>query len=337
MPQDDFDIGPRAGGAEIPVRDTEKATASLLDAAPYRIASVALVVRDLDGLARFYRDVVGLAAVSREGAVMRLGVGDTVLLELRHDPVARPRSPRDAGLFHTAFLLPGRRDLGAWLVHAAERGFRVTGAADHLVSEAVYLADPEGNGIEIYVDRPASAWPRAADGTLVMSNAPLDRRGLMSAAPAPWTMMPPGGRVGHVHLQVGALEPAERFYSGLLGLDIMCRYPEAVFLGSGGYHHQLAANTWNSRGAPERAGGETGLAEVALSATPEALAAARDRCREADLPLDDADGPLVVHDPWGTRLRLVPRRDPGRSTPEDLPGYGTGSPVGPASTVPVAS
>ena len=297
-----------AGRTGRPTRVGEL-NASLLDTAPYRIGSVTLAARDLNGLAHFYRAVVGLTTVSQEADVIRLGVGATVLLELRHDPAARPWRPQEAGLFHTAFLLPSRGDLGAWLAHAAGSGIRLTGAADHLVSEAVYLTDPEGNGIEIYVDRPFSEWPRADDGSIAMSNDPLDHDGLVRVAPGPWTGMPPAGRVGHVHLQVGALDPAARFYSVLLGFDVTCRYPSAVFFGAGGYHHQLAANTWNSRGAPVRSTGTTGLAGVALLASPEALDAARTRCRQAGLPFDEADGSLVLHDPWGTRLRLIPLSD----------------------------
>jgi catechol 2,3-dioxygenase len=283
--------------------------ASLLDTAPYRIGGVTLVSLDLNGLARFYRNVIGLSTVSQEADVIRLGVGATVLLEVRHEPEARPWRPKEAGLFHTAFLLPSRGDLGAWLAHAAESGIRLAGAADHLVSEAVYLTDPEGNGIEIYVDRTVSEWPWADDGSVAMSNDPLDHDALVRTAPGPWTGMPPAGRLGHVHLQIGELGPAERFYSGLLGFDVMCRYPSAVFFGAGGYHHQLAANTWNSRGASVRPTGTTGLAEVSLLASTEALSAARTRCREAGLPLDDADGSFVVHDPWGTRLCLMPHSD----------------------------
>ncbi|MCJ2038995.1 VOC family protein [Methylobacterium sp. J-059] len=316
-------------GAGVPI-------SSLLDTAPYRVGSVTLVARDLNGLARFYRAAVGLSTVSQEADVIRLGVGATVLLELRHDPAARPWRPQEAGLFHTAFLLPSRGDLGAWLAHATENGIRVTGAADHLVSEAVYLTDPEGNGIEIYVDRPASEWPGASDGSIAMSNDPLDHHGLVRAAPGPWTGMPPAGRVGHVHLQVGALAPAENFYSKLLGFDVTCRYPSAVFLGAGGYHHQLAANTWNSRGAPVRQAGTTGLAEVALLASPEALGAARTRCREVGLPLDEADGSFVLRDPWGTRLRLIPLSDPSQpASPGERRADGTEALARPASKAPV--
>lgn len=278
---------------------------SLLEGAPYRVKRVTLVARDLDRLERFYREVIGLAQISRDVDTVRLGVGNRVLLVLRHDPAARPWRPQEAGLFHTAFLLPSRGDLGAWLLHAEKLCVPLSGAADHLVSEAVYLADPEDNGIEIYVDRPSFTWPRTEDGSVVMRNERLDRPGLLRAA-VPWTGMPEGGCVGHVHLQVGALETTERFYAGLLGFDVMCRYPGAVFLGAGGYHHQLAGNVWNSRGASMRPEGTTGLKEIVLRAEGEILAVARSRCQEAGLALAQNGDGLVLQDPWGTRLRLTP-------------------------------
>lgn len=304
MPHDSAGRTDGTSGAGTPGRVSPGMPPSLLDTAPYSVATVTLTVRDLAGLAGFYRDALGLELVSVEGHVVRLGVGAMVLLELRHEPSARSWDPREAGLFHTAFLLPSRGDLGAWLAHAAERGLRLSGAADHLVSEAVYLNDPEGNGIEVYVDRPSSEWPRAEGGTVIMRNDPLDHAGLRRAAPGPWTGMPAGGRVGHVHLQVGALEPADRFYTGLLGFDVMCRYPGATFLGAGGYHHQLATNVWNSRDAGVRPAGMAGLAEVTLHA--DAATLARVQARAGDPPNGEAGEALVLHDPWGTRLRLQP-------------------------------
>lgn len=282
------------------------ASETILVQAPYRIGAVTLVAHELETLARFYRDAIGLSEVSRDAGTVRLGVGDTVLLVLKGNPAARRWTPEQAGLFHTAFLLPSRGDLGAWLLHADGTGIRLTGAADHRVSEAVYLDDPEGNGIEIYVDRPSAAWPRAADGTVVMRNEPLDRPGLVGAVVRPWQGMPAGGTIGHVHLQVGELEAAERFYAGLLGFDVMCRYPGALFLGSGGYHHQLAGNTWNSRGASVRPEGTTGLAEVMVQAEGGTLAIARTRCQEAGLPFAEEGDDLLLQDPWGTHLRLTP-------------------------------
>lgn len=278
----------------------------VLAEAPYRIGAVTLAVRDLDALTRFYRDIIGLGILSETESAVQLGTGDATRLVLRRDPNARSRDPREAGLFHTAFLLPDRSDLGAWLLHAERHGIALTGGADHLVSEAVYLDDPEGNGIEIYVDRPASAWPRASDGSVVMRNERLDQAGIVGAATRPWSAMPAAACVGHVHLQVGDLGAAERFYANLLGFDVMCRYPGALFLGSGGYHHQLAGNVWNSRGAAVRSEGRTGLAEVVLLVDRPTLASTGDRLREADAPLGADDGALVVRDPWGMALRLQP-------------------------------
>ena len=279
----------------------------ILANAPYRVAAVTLVANDLTTVARFYETVIGLAPISREPDTVRLGVGDTVLLSLRADPEARDWSPREAGLFHTAFLLPTRADLGAWLRHADAAGIGLTGAADHLVSEAVYLTDPEGNGIEIYADRPEPEWQRSGDGLVVMRNERLDHAGLVGAADRPWAGLPARSCVGHVHLQVGDLDATERFYAGLLGFDVMCRYPGALFLGSGGYHHQLAGNVWNCRGAPVRADGTTGLAEVALLADGATAERVRHRLRDAGLSFAEDGATLVLRDPWGTALRLVPK------------------------------
>ncbi|MBO1021864.1 VOC family protein [Methylobacterium sp. SD274] len=273
--------------------------------APYHVGAVTLVVRDLDAVRTFYRDVIGLGVEAEAGDTVRLGTGGTTLVVLRADPDARPWTQQEAGLFHTAFLLPTRGDLGAWLLHADRNGVTLTGAADHLVSEAVYLSDPEGNGIEIYVDRPSQQWQRAQDGSVVMRNERLDRAGIVGAAIRPWAGMPAGSCVGHVHLQVGDLDATERFHADLLGFDVMCRYPGALFLGSGGYHHQLAGNIWNSRGAPVRFEGTTGLAEVSLIANGETLASVRRRCNVAGASLVEDGETLVLRDPWGTHLRLT--------------------------------
>lgn len=298
----------------LPGQTPPSEAASLLAAAPYRVDHVALTVRDLGALTRFYRDAIGLEIVRREAGAVELGAGGRVLLALRHNPAARPRDPSEAGLFHVAFLLPTRGDLGAWLAHAGRAGVRLSGASDHFVSEAVYLDDPEGNGIEVYADRPPAAWPRDEGGSLRMRNGGLDLDGLVRGAPGAWAGMPAGGCVGHVHLQVGALEAAERFYVDRLGFDVTCRYPGATFLGAGGYHHQLAVNTWNSRGAPVRTPGATGLAEVTLVAAALTDPVRRGRCQEAGLPLDEALEQQVLHDPWATRLRFVSKELAGHSS-----------------------
>ena len=265
--------------------------------APLEIGHVALTVRDMAAVGAFYQAALGLEPLSQDGETLRLGTGERPLLELRRDPAARPASPREAGLFHTAFLLPTRADLGRWLTHAAETGLRLQGASDHLVSEAVYLADPEGNGIEVYVDRPRADWPRTAGG-IRMASDPLDYPGVLAAAAGPWAGMPEGSVVGHVHLQVGALETTEGFFGGTLGMALTTRYPGANFFGAGGYHHHFGTNIWNSRGAGLRAPGGTGLAEVVMRADPAELAAIAGRAGMKA-------GPLALQDPWGTAITVA--------------------------------
>lgn len=266
-------------------------------AAPLAIRAVALAVRDLDALATFYREVVGLDLLERDGDRALLGAGGVGFLELRHRPGSKPRDPAAAGLYHTAFLLPARADLGRWLRHAAEGGFTLDGAADHLVSEAVYLHDPEGNGIEIYVDRPRATWRWQAD-QVVMANERLDMIGLRALATERWAGAPPATRIGHVHLQVGGIAEAERFYVGQLGFAVTRRWPKALFMSTGGYHHHLATNTWESDGAGRRDPDRAGLEALTLVATDRAvLAGIADRLGGADLQAG-------VRDPWGTLIHL---------------------------------
>jgi catechol 2,3-dioxygenase len=260
--------------------------------APIQIARVVLTVHDLPVVRDFYRQTLGLTELSRTANHVVLGTGDQALLELVGDPSARRCDPREAGLFHTAFLMPSRPALARWLVHATRSGVRLQGASDHLVSEAIYLADPEGNGLEVYVDRPRDRW-HGPDGAIRMATDRLDLPGLVRAADGPWTGAPDGMVIGHVHLQVGALTEADAFYCGLLGLPVMARYPGAAFYGSGGYHHHIATNIWNSRGAGPRPQPSTGLAQLVLAADPEALAAIRAR-----------GGADRLRDPWGTAITL---------------------------------
>lgn len=239
------------------------------------IAHVALTVRDLPGMARFYQTVLGLEPMGADGAQRDLGAGGQVLIRLSGDPAAIPRDPRDAGLFHTAFLLPDRAALGRWLRHAADTGVRLTGASDHDVSEALYLDDPEGNGIEIYRDRPALDWTRDGDRVRMVTER-LDLNDLAAAADGPWQGAPAGTQIGHVHLQVGAMDAADDFMQGTLGLTRTHDAPGGGWYGWNGYHHHLAANVWNSRGAGPRPAGRIGLDHVALTGFPEKSAAVAD-------------------------------------------------------------
>lgn len=264
-----------------------------------RIGKVVLTVHDLGAVSDFYQKALGLHRLSADGETVRLGAGGAVLLELRQDKAARRRVPREAGLFHTAFLLPSRGDLGRWTRHAAATGVPVSGASDHLVSEAIYLDDPEDNGVEIYADRPRSEWGWQ-DGRVQMSTAALDVDSLVaSGGGEAWKGFPDGATVGHVHLQVGALDPAEAFYAGTLGLEVTCRYPGATFYAADGYHHHIAANIWNSRGAAVRTP-STGLSEVEILATPEAAAAIAARAGGSS-----SGETRTLLDPWGTPITFA--------------------------------
>lgn len=260
---------------------------------------VVLIVNDLDKVRTFYETAVGLHLLRREGESAELGAGSDVLLELRSDRSARRRTPREAGLFHVAFLLPTRGDLARWTRNAIERQTQVVGISDHLVSEAIYLTDPEGNGVEIYADRPSSQWLRQ-DGMIAMPTEPLDVGDLLTAAQGdPWRGFPEGAKVGHVHLQVGELPAAEAFYAGILGLDVTNRYPGAVFYAADGYHHHVATNIWNSRGASRREFPSTGLAEVEIRLTAASAEAVRQRAGET------AAGHFMLTDPWGTPISIL--------------------------------
>lgn len=268
-----------------------------IHSAKLAMGRVALTVNDLNAVGAFYEQTVGLHRLSGDGESARYGAGSDVLVELRRDAAARRRSPREAGLFHTAFLLPSRVDLARWIQHASAKRLPVVGASDHAVSEAVYLVDPEGNGVEIYADRPKTARPRQGE-TIAMPSDPLDVAALLEAAgDVRWTGAPDGTTVGHVHLQVGALAPAEAFYGGVLGLDVTCRYPGGTFFAADGYHHHLATNIWNSRGAEPRRFPATGLADVEIRLDAARAAAIRARAGVA------ATADLV--DPWGTSLSLT--------------------------------
>jgi catechol 2,3-dioxygenase len=256
--------------------------------APIQIGQVALIVNDLDRVGDYYQSVIGLERLSGSGEELVLGAGGRPLVELRRDKAARYR-PREAGLFHTAFLLPDRKVLGSWLRHVAGQRIGLDGASDHLVSEAIYLHDPEGNGIEVYADRPRETW-RTDGREIRMDTIALDLDGLLRDAGTTWTGAPAGSVIGHVHLQVGNVAEAEAFYMNQLGLERSAHVFGASFFASGGYHHHLAGNIWNSRGAGRRGTDSTGLAEVVLA---------------ADAPVLTELGENAFDDPWGTRIRIA--------------------------------
>lgn len=231
--------------------------------APLALGPATLVVRDLSAVTRFYAEELGFSLLRHDAAEAVLGAGDTPLLHLRADPHARHPARGEAGLFHLAWLLPSRLDLARFSLRACANGIPLSGS-DHLVSEALYLSDPEGNGIEIYADRAPEAWDWNEAG-VKMATKRLDLRALAASAGGECAGIPPGTMLGHVHLKVGAIAPAAAFWLSALNLQPTASYgDQALFMAgqhpSGSrYHHHLAVNTWDSPGAKARPAGTAGL------------------------------------------------------------------------------
>ncbi|MDX2205268.1 MAG: VOC family protein [Hyphomicrobiaceae bacterium] len=272
--------------------------------APLVPGAPTLVVRDLARVGAYYENGIGLERIDGDSETRHLGAGRRTLLVLRQRKSAEQEPPGLAGLYHTAFLLPGRAELGAWLRRAIRMRLPLDGVSDHRVSESLYLSDPEGNGIEIYADRPRATWVWSGS-TVEMGNHPLDGDGILRdgmGLPEP-ERLPSGTIVGHVHLRVGAVPQAEAFYAGVVGLEITRRRDGAAFYATGRYHHHLATNEWESAGSPRRSGATTGLAQLALVAND---AAAFDAAAERMLAAGGARSgrQIRVPDPWGNIVVL---------------------------------
>jgi len=274
-----------------------------------RLGPVRLQIGDLARSLAFYEQVLGLRVVERDPAraVLAAHGDDAPVVELDERPGARAMSPRGRlGLYHFAILLPDRPSLGRFVRHLAEIGARA-GAGDHLVSEALYLQDPDGLGIEVYADRPRSTWQRLGR-ELMIATDPVDVPDLVRAGgDAPWTGMPAGTVIGHVHLHVGDLAQGSAFFSDALGFDrITWRYPGALFLGAGGYHHHLGTNTWAGGAARPPAADDARLLEwtIELPQAEDVAAAARSLVGAGYPAEATADGAVVTRDPWGSAIRL---------------------------------
>ena len=271
-----------------------------------RIGAVSLNVADLAGVADFYARVIGLDEIERSEQRARLGSEGATVVELIAAPDAPRRPPRSTGLFHLAILIPDRGWLAGALRRLAASRWPLSGASDHLVSEALYVRDPEGNGIEIYRDRARAEWPHA-NGNLRMDTLPLDLDELVKEAPPEDPARSgTGTTMGHVHLNVADISDAEAFYAGALGLDVTVRgYPGALFLAAGGYHHHVGVNTWSTAGGPPPPEGALGLRHFELLVPdPQSVDAVAQRVRDAGLdPVDDGDG-FTVKDPSGNRVAV---------------------------------
>ncbi len=274
------------------------------------LGPVRLTVAELDRSRAFYERAIGLRASDRDDGTLALGpAGEPPLIELRGDSAAPRLNRRAPGLYHLAILVPTRRDLAFALARLAEAHWPLDGASDHLVSEALYLSDPDGNGIEIYRDRPREQWPRSGD-RLEMATLPLDLDGLIDElrdASELQAQAPAGTRMGHVHLQVADIAEAEAFYHGVLGFDVTVRgYPGALFVSAGGYHHHVGLNTWHSAGAAPATEGSVGLRSFTVELPSEAeRAAVVARVRAAGIATSEVPEGVLVRDPFGTAVILT--------------------------------
>ena len=280
------------------------------------LGPVSLVVADIDRSRAFYERAIGLRASELDDGGLAFGVvGERPVIELRGDSSAPRLNRRGPGLYHLAILVPTRLDLAFALARLAEARWPLDGASDHLVSEALYLSDPDGNGIEIYRDRPRAEWPRSGE-QLQMSTLPLDLDDLIGelrVASELQANAPSGTTIGHVHLQVPDLAEAEAFYHGVLGFDVMVRgYPGALFVSAGGYHHHIGLNTWHSAGAAPAPSGSVGLRSFAVDLPDDReLAAVLARLETASIPSTPTAGGVLVRDPFGTGVVLTARAAAG--------------------------
>jgi catechol 2,3-dioxygenase len=272
------------------------------------VGRVRLQIADLDRSVAYYETVIGLRVLSRAGNVAQLGPhgDDTVLIELHAKPGVRPGARRgQIGLYHFAILLPNRGALGQFVRHLASIG-AYAGMSDHFVSEAVYLQDPDGLGIEVYADRPRSSW-RIDDRQLAMATEPLDVANLLAAAgDETWNGAPAGTTMGHIHLYVRDIDQGASFYHDAVGFDkIVWSYPGALFLSAGGYHHHLGTNTWAAN-APLPSDADAQLIEWELVVpTAESVDAVAASIAQRGFPLERDGASLLARDPWGTRVRVV--------------------------------
>jgi catechol 2,3-dioxygenase len=279
------------------------------------VGGVRLQVSDLAGSISYYERVLGLRAgrLSGNRVVLTSTEDDRPLLQLETRPGVRPAARRSTlGLYHFAILLPNRPALGRFLAHVSALGIPA-GMSDHLVSEAIYLTDPDGLGIEVYADRPRAEWRYVLDARrqglqLAMATEPLNVKALMAAGNnKSWTGMPAGTVMGHVHLHVGDLTASEAFYHAGLGFDkVVWEYPGALFLSAGGYHHHLGTNTWSSGPPPAEDQARLLSWDVVVPTADDADAAARS-LEKRGYPIEHLDDAWVAADPWGTTLRLVAR------------------------------
>lgn len=272
------------------------------------LGPVHLIVTDLDRSVRFYETAIGLVVGSREDGVARLGAGAEELLVLTERPGASPAG-RHAGLYHFALLHPTYRELGRAARRLAATRTPIQGASDHGISWAIYLADPDGNGIELAADQPRERWGDLRDPRTI-GPRPLDLAGLLDGVAAE-DRSPRADRdlrVGHLHLHVGDIDDGMRFYRDLLGFELQTLFEGAAFVSAGGYHHHLGFNTWRGAGIPPAPEGAVGLERWTVRIDTAALAALRERLAASGIASEELSGDaILVRDPWRIAVALEPQ------------------------------
>lgn len=265
------------------------------------VGEVNINVTDLARSIDFYTGVIGLNVLNQsERQAVLTADGKKALVTLEQPDGVMPKQGRTAGLYHFAILLPERKDLAVFLRHLLQTGQRF-GAADHYVSEAIYIDDPDGNGIEIYRDRPSSEWTWN-DGLVDMATVQLDGDSILAESDEEFAGLPAGTLMGHIHLHVSNIQEAENFYINGLGFEVVSHYPQAIFTSTGGYHHHIALNTWQGTGAPRPAENSVGLNWYTLVfPSEEAREEAAARLRGIGAKVEK----YVTEDPAGNRIRLV--------------------------------
>ncbi len=269
------------------------------------IGAVTLQVADLARSVDFYTDIIGLQVLKQAEQNTLMGVATTPLLDLWEHPAAHPQPDYSTGLYHVAILTPSQADLGRVLLNLSLTQYPVSGFSDHLVSEAIYLNDPDGNGLELYRDRPRDEWVWHGD-QLKMANERLDIEGIVASVAdrhTPYSGMADGTTIGHIHLRVTDINKTRAFYQDIIGFDVMAGWSSALFMSAGGYHHHIGANTWHSHNAPPPPAEAVGLLSYSVM-VPE-VDPIGIRLKNANIDFAVADNVLSVDDPSGNRIRFV--------------------------------